>query len=493
MRGRRSAVYKYLFLAAYVGLTYYLSFIGMRKTKGLRGFAIGNRDMGPVLVGITTAASIASTATFVINPGFVYRDGLSAYLHYGVAAFLGSAFAMVLLCKGFLRVGNQVGAITLPHWIRERFGDRTLGWFFAVINLLSITFVVLILVGCAVLCSNLFGIPQKVALTLVLLFVFSYVLMGGAYAHAYTNSFQAVLMVGIALVLFAGGLHHFGDGFLPALERVSPNYAMAFNPESRLYYDAFSVLVSGFIITFALMMQPHIFTKVLYLKDESQINRFLVATLVVGFIFSLMLFIGFYARLDGLEVAGQDNVVAVYIAQAFVGKWYGDALTALIAIALLAAGMSTLDGILVALAAMTVNDLYLPLRKTTPTAQQGARLSRIVLACIGVVAFMLAWEPPRLVGLFAQKGVYGLAAASVVPMVVGILWRGPLPRGLIWTAAGLGLVGHFYQDLVLEVANPGVSAARAILVSAIVTASLLFLIHRKRSRLPISSLEGDYP
>jgi SSS family solute:Na+ symporter/sodium/pantothenate symporter len=485
-------MFKFGFLAAYVALTYYLSYLGMRKTKGLRGFSIGNRDMSPILVGITTASSIASTATFVINPGFVYRDGLSAYLHYGVAAFLGSAVAMVLLCKGFLRVGNQTGAITLPHWIRERFNDKALGWFFAVINLLSITFVVLILVGCAILSANLFGISQQLALILVLLFVFSYVLLGGAYAHAYTNSFQAVMMIFIAIILFASGLHHFSDGFTSSLATVSPNYASPFNPESSLYYDSFSVLVSGFVITFALMMQPHIFTKVLYLKQESDVNRFLAATLIVGFIFSLMLFIGFYARLDGLEVASQDRVVATYIADTFANKWYGEALTALIAIALLAAGMSTLDGILVALSAMTVNDLYMPLAKTTPTPQQGARLSRIVLVGIGILAFMLAWEPPRLVGLFAQKGVYGLAAASVIPIVVGVMWRGPLPSYVLWTAALTGLFGHFILHLGFGIANPGVSAAWAILAASGVTAMMLLYIYRKSSQTYISHPKGEW-
>jgi hypothetical protein len=52
----------------------------MRKTSNLRSFAIGSGDMSPVLVGITLSSSVASTATLVINPGFVYTDGLSGIL-----------------------------------------------------------------------------------------------------------------------------------------------------------------------------------------------------------------------------------------------------------------------------------------------------------------------------------------------------------------------------------------------------------------------------
>ena len=82
-------MFKYLLLIVFVMITYYLSYRGMKKTKDIKGFSIGNKDMNPYLIGITIASSISSTATFVINPGFVYTHGLSAYLHYGVAASFG--------------------------------------------------------------------------------------------------------------------------------------------------------------------------------------------------------------------------------------------------------------------------------------------------------------------------------------------------------------------------------------------------------------------
>ncbi len=46
----------------YLAVTTWLAWRGMKKTTSLSGFALGNGDMGPLLVGITLAASIASTA-----------------------------------------------------------------------------------------------------------------------------------------------------------------------------------------------------------------------------------------------------------------------------------------------------------------------------------------------------------------------------------------------------------------------------------------------
>jgi sodium/pantothenate symporter len=462
-------------LGAYLVSVYWLSWVGMRKTKSLAGFAIGNKDMGPVLVGVVMASSIASTATFVINPGFVYTHGLSAFLHYAVAAQGGIAFGLVAVTKGFRRVGEQHQCLTIPDWIRARYGSGTLALFFALINLLSVTFVVLIMVGCALLLTGLVGLSYPVALVVVLVVVFSYVLMGGTYAHAYTNAIQAILMAVVAVVLFASGLHHFDGGFSAALQAVSSDYASALNPSSDLYDSMFSVFVSAFIVTFALMMQPHILTKVLYLKSDRDVNRFLVTAMVVGFVFSLVLFVGFYARLDGLEVARQDAVVTVYVSTAFGESFAGQAVSTIVFVALLAAGMSTLDGILVALSAMVTHDLWLRLRRGAELDPRGALLvSRIVLVAVGIAAFVVALDPPELVGLFAQKGVYGLAAASFVPIVFGVLVRGRIPAWLVGGAAVLALVIHLVAHGWLGVTNPAVSSCYAILASLMVALVAMF-------------------
>ncbi|MCX4244967.1 sodium:solute symporter family transporter [Paraliomyxa miuraensis] len=469
------ALTKYGLLGLYLGVVYWLSWVGMRKTTTLAGFSVGNKDMSPGLVGVVMASSIASTATFVINPGFVYTHGLSALLHYGVAAQAGVAFGLVVVCKGFLRVGEKHACLTIPDWIRARFGSPALALFFALINLLSVTFVVLIMVGCAILVQQLCGLSYVWSLVAVLVVVFSYVLMGGTYAHAYTNAVQGVLMAAVALMLFSSGASHFEGGLLPALRSVSESYAGAINPQSSLYYSVFSVFISAFVVTFALMMQPHILTKVLYLRSDRDVNRFLATSIGMGAIYTLCLFVGLWARLDGLEVPveAQDTVVAKYVAQAFGGGLPGQVVTTVVLVALLAAGMSTLDGILVALSAMVTHDLYLRLRPQD--AAGGLRLSRYVLVGVGLLAFALAVDPPKLVGLFAQKGVYGLAAASFVPIVCGVMVRGTVPAKLMGAAAATGLILHLGLHLVGGIDNPAVSACWAILGSVMLTVVALLV------------------
>lgn len=469
------ALTKYGVLGLYLGVVYWLSWVGMRKTTTLAGFSVGNKDMGPVLVGVVMASSIASTATFVINPGFVYTHGLSALLHYGVAAQAGVAFGLIAVCKGFRRVGEQHSCLTIPDWIGARFGSPALALFFALINLLSVTFVVLIMVGCAILVQKLSGLSYVGSLVAVLLVVFSYVLMGGTYAHAYTNAVQGVMMAGVAVVLFGSGLSLAQGDLGAAMQAISVDWASPINPSSELYGSVFSVFVSAFVVTFALMMQPHILTKVLYLRHDRDVNRFLATTIGMGAIYGLCLFVGLWARMSGLEipVEAQDTVVAQYVSQAFGAGLGGALATTLVLLALLAAGMSTLDGILVALSAMVTHDLYLRLRPRD--ADGGLRLSRWVLVGVGLVAFALAVDPPRLVGLFAQKGIYGLAAASFVPIVCGVMVRGPVSATLMGVAAATGLGLHLGLHLLGGVSNPAVSACWAILGSVMLTVGALAL------------------
>ncbi|HEY7775604.1 MAG TPA: sodium:solute symporter family protein, partial [Kineobactrum sp.] len=95
----------------------------------------------------------------------------------------------------------------------------------------------------------------------------------------------------------------------------------------------------------------------------------------------------------------------------------------------------------------------------------GLALSRIVLVMVGVIGVILAWNPPPLIGLFAQKGVYGLAAASIVPILFGVLVRRHIPLWVVLGAALLGLAAHLGLNLSGLVKNPAVSASYAIILA----------------------------
>ena len=481
----------------YMVVTSWLAWLGHKKTKGIESFAIGDGDMSPVVVGITLAASIASTATFVINPGFVYVHGVSALMHLGGAVSLGVIAGLLVMSVGFRKLGAKSGAVTLPQWIGARYGSKAMAVLFAVISLMSLSFVVLIVGGLSIVMQQTLGLSNVESLVLIITFVFGYVFIGGAYAHAYTNTLQGIVMVVIAAIIAGSGIHYLTSDYATSaatLRAIDPNLLATVNPSSPLFGSFFSVYVAGFIIGFALVCQPHIMTKALYVKDDGAVRRFLVVAIGVGLVFSSLLFVGLYARVADIPASAfidpatglfrQDLVMTGYITQTFSGP-----MIAVITVALMAAGMSTLDGILVALSSIAANDLFLNvaerrwLADATPAQRSKAahRASQIILVGMGLAAFFIALHPPRLLGIFGQVGVYGIVAASAVPILFGILIPS-LHRNvaLLATLVGLGLHLALYFGGMSP--NPGVTAAWAIIASVAVTVpSLVLSAWRSRS------------
>ncbi len=440
---------------AYMVFTSWLAWQGHKKTKDLSSFAIGAGDMSPVVVGITLAASIASTATFVINPGFVYVHGLSALMHLGVAAGTGVIVGLAVMSFGFRRIGTETKALTLPQWIGNRYKSKAMTIFFAAVNLLSLTFVVLIVGGLSIVMQTTLGLSNVAACLLIIGFVFSYIFVGGTYAHAYTNTLQGAIMAVIAVVIVVSGFGElFSGDVIASLTAVNPDLAATVNTSSSLFGSFFSVWVAGFVIGFALVSQPHIMIKAMYVKTDKDVAKYLVVCIVTSLAFTGLLLVGIYAHLMGIGaekfldpttgVFRQDLVMTVYVIETF-----SPSMVAVITVALLAAGMSTLDGILVALSSIAANDLFLGmtennlLKDKAPDEKQriAHRAGQLILIGMGVATFFLALSPPKLLGIFGQVGVYGIVAASCVPILFGILFRhvGKVP---MFASAITGLVVH---------------------------------------------------
>lgn len=481
--------------AVYAIVTVYLAWRGAKKTDDITSFSIGKGDLSPLVVGVTLASSIASTATFVINPGFVYVHGVSALIHLGGSVSLGIIVGLVAMSVGFRRIGARTRAITLPQWIGERYGSRGLATLFAGINLLSIAFVVLILGSLSIVMQQTLGLTNVESLIFVTVFVFGYVFLGGAYAHAYTNTLQGVIMFVVAVIIIASGLHWFSGGVgevASELAAIDPNLTRAINPASNLFGSFFAVYVSGFVIGFALVCQPHIMTKALFVRSDREVWKYLAVAIAIGITFSGLLLVGIYARLGDIPAQAfldpatgafrQDQVMTAYLTHTF-----SPTVLAFVAVALLAAGMSTLDGILVALSSIAANDLFLNLAERrwlrhAPAhvkARVAHRVSQGILVAMGAVSFAIALSPPRLLGIFGQVGVYGIVAASAVPILIGIVVPSAGKRTAL-AAAVTGVAVHLVLYFAGVSANPGVTATYAILASAAMALPAVVRATRRR-------------
>jgi len=487
----------WILFSLYLIGTSYLGWIGHKQTEGFSSFAIGKGDLSPLQVGVTLAAATASAATFIINPGFVYVDGLAAYMHLGLSVFIGIMVMLTILSFRFRKMGESMKALTIPDWIGKRYGSKNFALYFSIINLLSFAFIVLLVGGISIVMQSLLGVSNITALLITLIFVTSYVLIGGTYAHVYTNMLQGFLMIGITLIIVWSGIQLMtGGDFFQKINQLNPNLTAWVNPESKLFNSWFSIYVSGFCIGAALVCQPHILTKALYVKTDKAVRNYILIFAGVYFLFTLLLLAGFWAQLTvqpeqlidpTTEAFRQDLVMTVYLKNVFP-EW----LFTIISVVLLAAAMSTLDGLLVGISTITANDLVLNLMDKYGDDQMSEnrkmelalRASQIVLVVIAIATFFVCLNPPKLLGIFGQVGVYGLVLAAVPPLIFGVLFE-KVSIQLVWALSVLALLVHFglyafgttlFPNSTLAFGNPGVTATIGLIVSLLTGFVLRFFV-----------------
>ena len=340
----------WLLLAAYAVLVLVVVVRAARRTRTFDDYALGSRTFSPVAVALSLAASMMSAATFIINPGLVALYGISGVISMCVALPAAALVSLVVLSKGFRRRGRETRAATMAQWIGARFRSPAFAVVFALASLLLVTFIVLILVGLTKVVSKTLTVDELTALIGITVFVFGSMMFGGANSLVYTNSIQAGLMIVVAGLLLGSGLEHFEhgmSGFVARLERIDPNLIGATNPDSFLFRDWFEIVFCQLVVGVAIVCQPHLITRSLLVKSERDLNRYLaVACIVVAFFFSVV-FVGLYPRIEfpDLTVAGQalrpDGIVSAYVVDTFP-----TALALVVVLGLIAAGISTLEGLI---------------------------------------------------------------------------------------------------------------------------------------------------
>ncbi len=321
----------WILVLVYVTVIIFFVVRGALRTKSIADYAIGTMPFSPIAVALALAASMTSAATFIINPGFIALYGLSGVLSYAIVLPIAAMISLVILTKGFRRHGNTVKALSMAQWMGTRYKSPGYALFFAFLSLLLVTFIVLIVVGLTKVLSKTLNLNEVPVLIGIVVFIFGYMMFGGANSMVYTNTIQAILMIIVAFILLGSGYEHFSHGvhgFLDKLKVIDPKLIQATNENSFLFRDFFEIVIAQIIVGVAIVCQPHIITKSLLLKSDGEVNRYLIFAVITELLFFLVVITGLYARLSfpDLTVNGMslkmDGIISAYVVQEFP-VWMG--------------------------------------------------------------------------------------------------------------------------------------------------------------------------
>lgn len=486
--------------ALYTATILFFVIRGSRKTKSINDYALGSIGFSPYFVGLSLASSMTSAATFVINPGLVANFGISGYLSFGIVFPLASMISLVVMTKSFRKYGHSVKAVSLASWIRNRYDSKGYGLFVAILSFLLITFIVLILVALSKVISQALNADQVLVLGILTVFIFGYMMFGGANSMVYTNMVQALVMVAVAIVLIFSGIKFFNEGlggFFEQLKSIDPILVSTTNPQSPLFRNYIEIIIVQIIVGMAVVVQPHIITKSLLLKEEKDVNKFLVSSVIIQMLFYTVVIAGLYARLsfpdltiDGVALSN-DSIIPTYVMHAFSGGAVALIVGLLVILGLISAGFSTVEGLIQSLSTTLTTDLIKPVFGSCIGEEKNYLLvNRIVIILLAVVSFFVARDqllnPKLSVAIFAQNGVYAYFSILFVPILFGI-FSGKTGLKIPLTASVIALIsyysvyylfpyflkkgwadfGYFNVFLKDSVQNPAVGAATAIVLSGL--------------------------
>ena len=452
--------WSWLFLVFYIGLMVAFGIWGRIKVKGADDFATARSSYGPIFLAFAFAATTASGATFVGFPGIAYDVGFAAVWSvflYPIGIYIG-----VWIClKVVGNSGHEFGNRTIPEYLGSRYQSDAVRTMVSVFSLLLFFYLAGQLVSGIVMFELMLGVSPEVALGTTALVLMTYVVLGGAHADILTDGVQGFIMVAIGaalVVLFLVGYSVDGGfvGMVDGLRTQDTNLVGWLNPESVLYHSWWSVLAI-LLAHIPLGMLPHIGNKVWALKSPSERRRFIRLAFTFGLTLGMLGLGGLLARAilgDALLQPGEstNNALALLFIELFPA-W----LAALLGVGILAAVMSTADGLVVSSSQIIANDLYrlsyVPRYashlKDAEVDRRVLLISRIATVAVMVICTAMAWAlVDRNVALIVWIGTGGMMAAFAGPLVVGAVWRGVTRAG-----AFAGLIGGV---AVFSIAHSGV-------------------------------------
>ncbi|HLR79655.1 MAG TPA: sodium:pantothenate symporter [Bacillota bacterium] len=408
-----------------------VSYVAARKTKTMEDFAISGANLGPYVLGLSLAATLFSAATFMGYPGYSYAWGFSNLWLY-LAIFVSAPLGFITIAKTVYKQNKLQNSLSLPDWLGDYYNSDFLRVGSGLIMLFNLFYIAAQFSAGAQIFQNMLGLNYLTGLVAIAAIVIAYVYVGGSYADVYTDAVQAIMMAVTGVIVFISGVIFFGDGSITStFKNISENLAaqdgklvQVFHPDSNYY--AVSAVIGLFIIQFSFSAQPQLFNKVLSLKREKDLRKMIVVYIVAAAMSLLVLFGGLYARVavPGLEAA--DLALLEYVAWGFPAF-----LAAFVAVVILAAALSTTDGLFVVMSTVFANDIFkkvLVKKGIVNVSDEKAdrislRISRVAVLGVGVAAALLVINPPSFLGDLMWIGISGVSAGTLGPIMYAVFGR----------------------------------------------------------------------
>ena len=467
----------YTVLVLYLGIMAFIGWYAGRKTNNIGDFFVLSGKAGVVVSGIAYFSTQFSMGTFLGTPGTIYGVGYA-----GMAISVpGAVFCMILpallIGRKLITLGHKYGFQTMADYLTDRYHSKKMS---GVLGVMMLFFLVPMMgaqiIGAGVIVHVFTGLPEWVGVVGMGIIVILYCMSGGMKGAMMTDVIQGSLMIATAVVTFIVSVV-MGGGFSNINHTLqSMNEAYLTFPGANGYMP-WTYYVSNIVLwSFFTMGQPHLFTKFFAMKDhKTMFKAILLGTAGMFFSATLIEWAGVngIASIQNIEKADQ-------IIPMILQRGMNPFLASIFIAGIVAAGMSTIDGILVTTTGAVTRDIYQKIINKDATDENVMKLSKVVTVIIGIIVICFGvFQPGSIfeINLFAFSGM----AIFVVPILFGIYWKKATAKGAIASVI-VGII-----SLLLFTLNPSVKALAMgfhALFPTTIIASIVMIVVSKFTETP---------
>lgn len=467
----------YTVLVIYLGIMAFIGWYAGRKTNSIGDFFVLSGKAGVLVSGIAYFSTQFSMGTFLGTPGTIYGVGYA-----GMAISVpGAVFCMILpallIGRKLITLGHKYGFLTMADYLTDRYHSKNMS---GVLGVMMLFFLVPMMgaqiIGAGVIVHVFTGLPEWVGVVGMGIIVILYCMSGGMKGAMMTDVIQGSLMIATAVVTFIVSVV-MGGGFSNINHTLqSMNEAYLTFPGANGYMP-WTYYVSNIVLwSFFTMGQPHLFTKFFAMKDhKTMFKAILLGTAGMFFSATLIEWAGVngIASIQNIEKADQ-------IIPMILQRGMNPFLASIFIAGIVAAGMSTIDGILVTTTGAVTRDIYQKIINKDATDETVMKLSKVVTVIIGIVVICFGvFQPGSIfeINLFAFSGM----AIFVVPILFGIYWKKATAKGAIASVI-VGII-----SLLLFTLNPSVKALAMgfhALFPTTIIASIVMIVVSKFTETP---------
>jgi SSS family solute:Na+ symporter len=429
----------YAIVLAWFGIILFNGIYFGRKQKTTRDFFFGGQRFAWWLIAISLIATTIGSYSFVKYSEIGYQYGFGA-----TQAYWNDWLWFPLLVFGWLPLLYFSRIVSVPEYFGRRYDPKVRLWSTLYLLIYLVGYVGVNLYTMGVVVNILVGWPIPLSALVVAMISATYVTIGGQSSVIMNDLLNGVFLLLVGALIFILGAAYLG-GFdllwlnLPRETRLAfPNFNedAEFPAIGIFWQDAFANSAMFYFLNQGIIMR-FMAAKSL---DES---RKAATVMMVG----LMTVGALVVASGGIVARAFTNAgvlpevparQAFFVAAELLSH---PGIFGLILAAMTAALMSTVDTLITAVSAVTVNDLYRPYVRPQATDAQLLRAARIAALSVSVIGVLM-------VPLFMQfDSIYrahaAFTAAVTPPMVVALLlavfWRRFTRAAALWTLAG-GLV-----------------------------------------------------